>query len=93
MRTASKICSIQEGGAGLSNIRFIQDSATGLLPKAVFARSKADLGENIFLELSESILVYYCPAILGEKFFRKIFSKKLPNNLKKKSSQLRLLNF
>lgn len=86
LRTASKICSIQEGGAGLSNIRFIQDSATGLLPKAVFARSKADLGENIFLELSESILVYYCPAILGEKFFRKIFSKKLPNNLKKSLS-------
>lgn len=82
LRAASKICAIQEGGAGLSNIRFLQDSATGLLPKAVFARSKADLGENTFLELSESVLVYYCPALLGEGIFRKLFSKKLPKNLR-----------
>ena len=46
LRAAAKIVSIQEGGAGLSNIRFIQDTATGLVPKAVFSRSKADLGEN-----------------------------------------------
>ena len=83
LKAASKIIGIQEGGAGLSNIRFIQDSATGLIPKAVFARSKADLGENTFLELSESVLVYYFPAILGEGIFRKIYSKKLPNELKK----------
>lgn len=86
LKAASKILSIQEGGAGLSNIRFIQDTATGLAPKAVFARSKADLGENTFLELSESLLVYYCPAILGEGVFRKLYSKKLPQNLKQKLS-------
>lgn len=86
LKAASKIIGIQEGGAGLSNIRFIQDSATGLIPKAVFARSKADLGENTFLELSESVLVYYFPAILGEGIFRKIYSKKLPNELKKQVS-------
>lgn len=86
LKVASKIVSVQEGGAGLSNIRFIQDTATGLLPKAVFARSKADLGENTFLELSESLLVYYCPAILGEGVFRKLYSKKLPANLKSKIS-------
>ena len=57
LKTAAKIVSIQEGGAGLSNIRFIQDTATGLIPKAVFARSLADLSENSFLELSESVLV------------------------------------
>lgn len=83
LKVASKIIGIQEGGAGLSNIRFIQDSATGLVPKAVFARSKADLGENIFLELSESVLVYYFPTILGEGIFRKLYSKKLPADLKK----------
>ncbi len=83
LKLAGKICAIQEGGAGLSNARFIQDSATGLVPKAVFARSKADLTENSFLELAESILVYYCPAILGEKTFRKLYSKKLPQSLKK----------
>ena len=83
LKDASKIIGIQEGGAGLSNIRFIQDSATGLVPKAVFARSKADLGENTFLELSESVLVYYFPTILGEGIFRKLYSKKLPADLKK----------
>lgn len=83
LKVASKIIGIQEGGAGLSNIRFIQDSATGLVPKAVFARSKADLGENTFLELSESVLVYYFPTILGEGIFRKLYSKKLPTDLKK----------
>lgn len=86
LKAASKIISVQEGGAGLSNIRFIQDTATGLVPKAVFARSKADLGENTFLELSESLLVYYCPAILGEGIFRKLYSKKLPKDLKSKIS-------
>lgn len=86
LKAASKIISVQEGGAGLSNIRFVQDTATGLAPKAVFARSKADLGENTFLELSESMLVYYCPAILGEGIFRKLFSKKLSQNLKNQIS-------
>lgn len=81
LRLAGKVCAVSEGGAGLSNIRFIQDSATGLVPKAVFARSKADLAENTFLELSESALVYYCPALLGEKVFRKLYTKKLPKNL------------
>lgn len=86
LRTASKIVSIKEGSAGLSNIKFIQDSATGLIPKAVFARSKADLGENTFLELAESVLVYYCPTLVGEGIFRKLFSKKLPQNLKQQLS-------
>ena len=86
LKAASKIVAIQEGGAGLSNIRFIQDSATGLVPKAVFARSKADLSENTFLELSESLLVYYCPAILGEGIFRKLYSKNLPKDLRSKIS-------
>ncbi|MDR1168433.1 MAG: hypothetical protein LBK53_06060 [Heliobacteriaceae bacterium] len=77
LQAASKIVAIQEGGAGLSNIRFIQDTATNLTPRVIFARSKADLVENTFLELTESLLVYYCPALLGEKIFRKLYSKKL----------------
>lgn len=85
LKAVSKIVSIQEGGAGLSNIRFIQDTATGLVPKAVFARSKADLGENSFLELSESALVYYCPALLG-KIFKNIYASKLSSDLKKQLS-------
>ena len=81
LKTATKIVSIQEGGAGLSNIRFIQDTATGLIPKAVFARSMADLSENSFLELSESVLVYYCPALLG-KIFKNIYAKNLSPDMK-----------
>lgn len=84
LKAASKIIALQEGGAGLSHMRFIQDSATGLLPKAIFARSKADLVENSFLELAESALVYYGPGIIGEGIFRKIYSKNLPDNLKQK---------
>ncbi len=81
LKTAAKIVSIQEGGAGLSNIRFIQDTSTGLIPKAVFARSMADLSENSFLELSESVLVYYCPALLG-KIFKNIYAKNLSPEMK-----------
>lgn len=83
LKAASKIISVQE--SGLSNIRFMQDTATGLVPKAVFARSKEDLSENTFLELSESVLVYYCPAGLGN-IYKKIFSKGLPQNLKSQIS-------
>ena len=86
LNAASKIIAIQEGGAGLSHVKFFQDTMTGLAPKAVFARSKADLAENSFLELSESLLVYYCPTLLGENIFRKIYSKGLNSNLNKKIS-------
>lgn len=86
LKAASKVISIQEGGAGLSHVRFIQDTATGLVPKAIFSRSKADLVETVFLELSESALVYYGPGILGEGILRKIYGAKLPEELKKKLS-------
>jgi len=85
LKVASKIVGLQEGGAGLSHIKFIQDSATGLVPKALFSRSKADLVENSFLELSESALVYYGPGIVGEGF-RKLYSKGLSPELKNKIS-------
>lgn len=86
LQAASKIVSVQEGGAGLSHVKFFQDTMTGLAPKAAFARSKADLAENSFLELSESLLVYYCPTLLGEKVFRKLYSKGLNPSLKNKLS-------
>ena len=86
LQAARKIISIQEGGAGLSHMRFVQDTATCLLPKAVFARSKADLAENAFLELSESTLVYYGASILGEGLFRKLYDSKLSTALKKQIS-------
>lgn len=77
LKSAAKFVYSQEQASGLSTSRFIQDSATNLVPKAVFARSKEDLAENSMLELSESALVYFAPALIGEKISRKIFSKNL----------------
>ena len=77
LNAAKNFITLKESSGNLSHVRFIQDSAIGLAPKAVFARSKADLAENSFLELSESLLVYYAPSILGTKIFQKLYSKKL----------------
>ena len=65
LRTAAKFINQNEQPSGLSTSRFIQDTGTCLVPKAVFARSKADLAENTFLELSESALVYFVPALIA----------------------------
>ena len=82
MQPAARFVRHQEQAGGLSTSRFIQDVSTSLLPKVVFARSLPDLTETTFLEVSEETLMYFVPAILGEKIARKIFSAKLPNNLK-----------
>ena len=83
LKSAAKFINHQEQASGLSTSRFIQDTGTCLLPKAVFSRSAADLAENTFLELSESGLVYFAPALIGEKITRKIFSKNLNSEAKK----------
>lgn len=83
IRPAAKFVRHQEQAAGLSTSRFVQDLTTCLVPKVVFSRSKEDLAENAFLEVSEETLMYFVPAILGQHIARNIFSKKLPNNLKK----------
>ena len=67
----------------LSGTRFVQDTATNWVPKAVFARSKADLAEMSFLEFGESALFYFAPGLIGEHISRKIFSKFAPKNLQK----------
>ena len=84
LKSAAKFVYSQELASGLSSSRFIQDTATNLVPKAVFARSKEDLAENTMLELSESALVYFAPALIGEQISRKIYSK----NLDKKAQKL-----
>lgn len=67
----------------LSSTRFIQDTATNWAPKAIFARSKADLAEMSFLEFIESGIFYFAPPLLGEKLFRNgIFKKIQPKNLR-----------
>lgn len=77
LKAAARFVNSQEQASGLSTSRFIQDTGTCLVPKATFARSKADLAENAVLELSESALVYFAPALIGEKIARKAFSKNL----------------
>ena len=64
LKSTAKFINHQEQASGLSTSRFIQDTGTCLLPKAVFSRSAADLAENTFLELSESGLVYFAPALI-----------------------------
>ncbi|MCD8024841.1 MAG: hypothetical protein LUE64_04835 [Candidatus Gastranaerophilales bacterium] len=54
----------------LSSTRFIQDTATNWLPKAVFSRSKEDFAEMSFLEFIESGIFYFAAPIMGEHVFR-----------------------
>lgn len=60
--------------------RFFQSEITNLTPKAVFARSVADISEQTFLELTEAALFFFAPAILG-KFFKSAFAKLHPENI------------
>ena len=83
LKPAAKFVRHQEQASGLSTSRFIQDVTTCLIPKAVFSRSMADLTENTFLETSEETLIYFVPAILGEKAARNVFSTGLNQDLKK----------
>ncbi len=83
LKPIASFISMQEGGAGLSHSRFVQDTAVNWVPKAVFARSLPDFAETSLLEFSESMIVYYLPTLLGEKVFRKAFSKNLDQPLKK----------
>lgn len=83
-KAVAKFVKLQESDENLRHIRFIQDTATNWMPKALFSRSTADLAEMSFLEFSESALFYYLPGILGEHVLRKgVFSKFLPENLQK----------
>lgn len=61
--------------------RFIQCEITNLTPKAVFARSVADISEQTFLELTEAALFFFAPAILG-KFFKNSFAKFHPREIR-----------
>lgn len=93
LKAAAKFVNHNEQASGLSTSRFIQDTATCLVPKATFARSKADLVENSFLELSESALVYFAPLLVG-KVAKDIYSHSLTPEAKKlvTESTAKLLN-
>ena len=72
----------------LSSTRFIQDTATNWVPKALLSRSKADFWEFTFLEFLESGLFYYAAPFFGEHLYKKglfkaIQPKKLKENIVK----------
>lgn len=79
----AKYINLEESNGSLAHLRFAQDTLTNLMPKAIMSRSLADLADTSFLEISESLLVYYGPKLLGENLFRKIYSKKLSPELSK----------
>lgn len=78
----AKYINMHESEGSLANLRFAQDTITNWVPKVAFTRSLADFSDMSFLELTENVLVYFGPALLGQEIFRKIYSKKLPSALK-----------
>src|SRR5574344_1438397 len=72
----------------LSDTRFIQDTATNWLPKAVFTRSLADFGDMSFLEFVEDFIFYFTAPILGKQVFRKIYPKLAPKKLRNELNEL-----
>lgn len=73
----------------LSSTRFIQDTVTNWMPKAVFSRSKADFAEMSFLEFIESAIFYFASPILGEMIFRNgLFKAIQPKEIQKNINNL-----
>lgn len=62
---------------GLAWTKVTQDTTTNLGTKASLARSKADLGESVFVEVLESFIVYFAASLLAGKLLKKPFSKPL----------------
>jgi len=73
---------MQEKENALVTTRLTQEISTNLLPKIPFFRTFADGAEITANELTENILVYFGPKILGENVFRKLYSKKLSAAMK-----------
>lgn len=78
----AKYIDLHESEGSLAHIRFVQDTITNWVPKVVFTRSLADFADMSFLELTENLLVYFGPALLGQGIFRKIYSKGLKPELR-----------
>ncbi len=86
LKRTTKFLAKQEQSESLSHVRFVQDTVTNLIPKATFARSFADLSENSFQEVGESVLVYYTPKLLGNGFFRPLYERGLDAAARQKIS-------
>lgn len=80
-KLVAKFINLQESEADLSAQRIGQELITNTLPKSIFARSIVDLCDNAFREIFENIIVYLGPKFVGEKVFKKAYSKKLSKGL------------
>lgn len=58
----------------VANNRFIQDTATNWIPKAIFTRSIADFADMSFLEFLESGIFYFLPTLFGN-IYKKAYLK------------------
>lgn len=83
-KLTAEYINLHESEGSLAPIKFAQDTITNWVPKVVFTRSLADFADMSFLELTENLIVYGGPALLGQGIFRKIYSKGLNPTLKKK---------
>lgn len=65
----------KEGANGVSHMTCLQDTLVALVPRAMISRSKAEGVEVGFLEVLESLLIYYSVPLLGGKVFKKVMGR------------------
>src|SRR5262249_42155317 len=65
----------KEGANGRSHMTCVQDTLVALLPRALISRSQAEGFEVGFLEVLESLLIYYSVPMLGGPLFKKIIGR------------------
>lgn len=66
----------------VANNRFVSDTATNWLPKAIFARGLADFADMSFLEFFESGIFYFAPTGIGNRL-KNVYSKLHPEKYRK----------
>lgn len=65
----------KEGANGVSHMTCLQDTLVALVPRAMISRSKAEGVEVGFLEVLESLLIYYSVPLLGGKVFKRVMGQ------------------
>lgn len=65
----------KEGANGRSHMTCLQDTLVALLPRALISRSQAEGVEVGFLEVLESLLIYYSVPMVGGPVFKKIMGR------------------
>jgi len=65
----------KEGANGRSHMTCLQDTLVALLPRAMISRTQAEGVEVGFLEVLESLLIYYSVPMLGGPVFKHIMGR------------------